>query len=137
MLPKRGVLQCPLLLTRKTTVNLGRIGGCDAVVKALKAFGGTDKDVAIHGCAVVYTLAFNTENRRELGRVGGCDAVVQALRAFGGTDKNVALNGCAAVINLAYNDAENKRVLLAAGATTALKASLECGYTSQALKILN
>src|SRR5690606_28413739 len=61
---------------------LGRLGACDAVVKALKRFGAENANVVEQGCGAVWNLAVDDDNKKELGRVGACDAVVKALKRF-------------------------------------------------------
>jgi len=115
----------------ETRNQLGHLGGCEAVIAALKAFGTSDKDVAHQGCAAVRCLGFDiADNRKQMGRLGGCKAVVAALKAFGTSDKDVAYQGCAAVRNLAFNNDDNKKQFGRLGGCEAVVAALKAFGTS-------
>src|SRR5207253_2538109 len=66
-------------------------GACEEVVKCVKRFGETEKDVAQCGCAAVQSLAAdNDDNKRRLGDSDACEDVVKCLKRFGETEKDVA-----------------------------------------------
>jgi hypothetical protein len=61
-------------------VQLARLGGCEAVVNALKKWGATNENVAENGCGAVGNLASgNADNQVQLARLGAADAVRKCL----------------------------------------------------------
>ena len=101
---------CNLGVDANNRKELGRVGACDAVVKALKKFGVENAQVAEKGCGAIWNLAYknmmmtrqknlvesaqvakegcdaignlgvDAYNAKELRRVGACDAVVKVLQ---------------------------------------------------------
>jgi lambda repressor-like predicted transcriptional regulator len=62
-----------------SNMEIGRLGGCEAVVAALKAFGASDKEVAERGCLAVRTLASDDENKKRLRAVNCLDVLKKTL----------------------------------------------------------
>jgi hypothetical protein len=89
------------MLVREDEELWGRVvgqGGCDLVVRAMKAFAG-DRDVQVGACMALGCMA--TCKASELVRGGAADLVAAALRTHGMGDRDAAVPMYAAALGLA------------------------------------
>lgn len=109
---------------RPVAQELGRLGGCVAIVQALQTFGMTDCGVAEHGCRAVANLALDCEwNIALLKQAGACVVLPSLANAFPDS-AGVARQFLFAVSSLAA-DAKAARKLAKAGACRAVAAAMK------------
>lgn len=103
---------------------IGLVGGCKAVVEAMRIWGLCDANTAEQCCALIGNLAVNHEsNQQRLGVAGACPIVVGVLKKFGPSDARAALAAGWAIANLAASNV-NKKELNGLGASKFIKESI-------------
>ena len=79
-------------------------------INMMEKHGESNAAVAVTGCAALWKLAGNDDNKKRIAEVGGIEMILSMMEKHGESNAGVAEKGCVALWNLAVNDDNKKRI---------------------------